>query len=174
MGFPMAMNVRRKMDRSAILYVYDVFQANCVRFKENLAAEWGPIEIATSPKNVAENAMTIVSIVPAASHVREVYLDEITGVIAARDGQKTDKNRSRLYVECSTIDIDTAKSVGQQLEQSDMGVYVDSPVSVSHRNNVRIIFFRATIMGKELVTNSFPITYREASQQLSRGPYLSF
>lgn len=126
MGYPMAKNIRTKMNQQSTLWVYDVQKEACERFTQEFMG-YGPISIANSAKEVAQNALTIATIVPAGHHVRQVFLDESDGVIAAK-GLPHDKER--LYLECSTIDVATARDVAQKLETMGMGRYVDCPVSV--------------------------------------------
>ncbi|KAF2815576.1 putative 3-hydroxyisobutyrate dehydrogenase [Mytilinidion resinicola] len=125
MGYPMAKNIRTKMSRQSNLWVYDVQREVCERFAQEFK-DSGPISIANSAKEVAQNALTIATIVPTGHHVRQVYLGELSGVTAAK-GLPHDKER--LYLECSTIDMATARDVGQKLEGMGMGRYVDCPVS---------------------------------------------
>ncbi|VUC37773.1 unnamed protein product [Clonostachys rosea] len=128
MGYGMAANVRQKMDPSGILYINDVYRPSCEKFKAEFSAV-GPVEILDSAKSIAEKAQTIVSIVPTGNNVRDVYLDPSTGVIAARPSADSSQNSQRLYLECSTIDVATAKDVVAQLKDAGMGSYVDTPVS---------------------------------------------
>ena len=124
MGYAMASNVRKKMPPSATLYINDINVAACSRF-QNEYSNLGPIEIVPTARDAAENAKVFVSIVPAAVDVRKVYLDEETGVIAAR------KDAERVFCECSTIDVKSTREIGQILKVKGLGVYVDTPVSVS-------------------------------------------
>ncbi|KAI1843765.1 hypothetical protein JX266_010024 [Neoarthrinium moseri] len=128
MGSPMAFNVRKNMPPDATLFIYDVLVDPAERLKA-ACETLGPVKIAKSPREVAENALTIISIVPAAQHVKAVYLDADSGVTAAKDATDVPTNSRRIYLECSTIDIATATSVGNSLKQAGMGTYVDSPVS---------------------------------------------
>lgn len=127
MGYAMAKNVRKDMPAKATLYVNDIDVSTCERFKAEFS-NLGSIEAVASAKAVAEKALTIISIVPTGKHVEDVYLNESTGIAAARrvDAELDEK---RLYFECSTIDIDTAKRVGGVLEESGIGTYIDCPVS---------------------------------------------
>lgn len=125
MGWEMAKNVRINMPASSILYVNDVVTASCEKFLAEFG-HLGPIKISDSAREMAEYSMAIISIVPAAVHVRDVYLNPVTGIIAAK------KNADRLLLECSTIDSMTARDVGQQLLDAGSGTYVDTPVSVSY------------------------------------------
>ncbi|KAH7242854.1 hypothetical protein MRS44_002079 [Fusarium solani] len=128
MGYGMATNVRKQMDANATLYINDVFRPSCERFKDEFG-HLGPIETVDSARSVAEKALTVISIVPSGGNVREVYLDAFNGILAARSSTAEPLNAQRLYLECSTIDVATAKDVGNALSQANMGLYVDSPVS---------------------------------------------
>ena len=123
MGYQMAGNLRKKTPASNILYVNDVDEATCDRFAREFDS-FGPVQVVASAKQAASNAKTVVSMVPAARHVRAVYLDEETGVInAPRDSE-------RLLLDCSTIDVDSTKDVGLRIMAAGLGTYVDAPVSV--------------------------------------------
>lgn len=122
MGYPMAAHIRAKMPPTAPLYVFDLNTAACEQFAAEHASR-GPIHIATSARDVAEHAATLVSIVTASPHVRSVYLDEAAGVIAAAPSD------ARLMLECSTIDFETTREIGRALAAAGRGAYVDTPVS---------------------------------------------
>ena len=124
MGMPMAQNIRQKASSKSIMYIFDVHTPFCEKFLVEYSSH-GPIEICSSARGVAEKADVIISIVPAASHVRTVYLDKKDGIIAAV------ADKSRLMLECSTIDANTAREVGETLAEAGSGTYVDTPVSVS-------------------------------------------
>lgn len=124
MGYAMASNIRKKMDKSATLYINDVNASACTRFKDEYSS-YGPIEIVSTAREAADNAKVVVSIVPAAKDVKTVYLDEKDGVIAAS------KDDERVSCECSTIDVKSTREVGEKLKAAGMGTYVDTPVSVS-------------------------------------------
>ena len=123
MGFPMAKNLRRKMSKSATMFIHDVNSDACDRFKRE-TTEFGPVEILRTAKDVASKCPVLLSIVPASQHVRQVYLNRENGVIAA---PKDDK---RLMLECSTIDADTTREVGKAVMDAGLGRYIDAPVSV--------------------------------------------
>lgn len=127
MGYPMAKNIRQNLSSQAQLWIFDVDSEVCDRFIKEFES-FGSIFIASSTKQVAQKALTIVSIVPAGNHVRQVYLDPEHGVLASK-GEDYDKER--VYIECSTIDMQTAVLVGTELAQAGMGKFIDCPVSVS-------------------------------------------
>ncbi|USP76882.1 3-hydroxyisobutyrate dehydrogenase [Curvularia clavata] len=122
MGYAMASNIRMKMPRTSTLFINDINASACTRFTSEYSS-YGTIEIASSAKEAAENARYLISIVPDSKDVRSVYLDEQTGVIAAR------KDPERIMLECSTIDVQTTKAVGSALQEAGIGTYIDGPVS---------------------------------------------
>jgi 3-hydroxyisobutyrate dehydrogenase-like beta-hydroxyacid dehydrogenase len=124
MGYEMAKNVRQKMPSESTLFINDVAQAQCEKFVKDFQS-LGAIEIVKTAREIAENSSIIVSIVPAATHVQDVYINDKTGVIAATP------NPNRLILECSTIDSETAIELGTALKAAEAGTYIDTPVSVS-------------------------------------------
>jgi 3-hydroxyisobutyrate dehydrogenase-like beta-hydroxyacid dehydrogenase len=123
MGFAMAMNIRKKIPASSTLYINDINAAACERFRAEYSS-FGPVEIVATAREAAENANVLISIVPGGADVKTVYLDGRNGVIAAT------KNDERLLLECSTIDVESTKEVGRRLEEEELGIYIDAPVSV--------------------------------------------
>jgi 3-hydroxyisobutyrate dehydrogenase-like beta-hydroxyacid dehydrogenase len=123
MGYAMASNIRKKIPKESILYINDINAPACERFKAEYSS-FGPVEIVSTAREAAENAKVLISIVPGGKDVKAVYLDEKTGVIAAK------KYEERLMLECSTIDVETTKEVGRRLKEGGLGTYIDAPVSV--------------------------------------------
>lgn len=123
MGWGMATNIRQKLSPHATMYINDINIDACERFKTEFDST-GPIEIVSTAKEAATKSRILVSIVPAAEHVRQVYLDAETGVLAAP------KDDERLILECSTIDAASTKEVGKAIMNAGLGEYVDAPVSV--------------------------------------------
>ena len=122
MGYQMAGNVRKKMPPSATLHIYDVTEAPCRRFIDQFSS-FGPIKIAQSCKEVAERSKTVISMVPNGKIVKEVYLNQEHGVIAATD------DPDRLMLECSTIEVMVTQDIGRQIMSAGKGGYADTPVS---------------------------------------------
>lgn len=123
MGYAMASNIRKKVPKESILYINDINAPACERFKAEYSS-FGPVEVVSTAREAAENAKVLISIVPGGKDVKAVYLDEKTGVIAAK------KDKGRLMLECSTIDVDTTKEVGRRMKEGRLGTYIDAPVSV--------------------------------------------
>ncbi|KAH7124138.1 3-hydroxyisobutyrate dehydrogenase mitochondrial precursor [Dendryphion nanum] len=122
MGYAMASNIRKKAPSTSTLYVNDINASACTRFQSEYSS-FGPIEIVSTAREASENAEYVISIVPGAADVKKVYLDEKDGVIAAR------KDANRVLCECSTIDSQSTREVGEKLKQAGLGTYVDTPVS---------------------------------------------
>jgi hypothetical protein len=123
MGYGMAMNIRKKIPQTSTLFITDVFRPACEKFRNEFSS-YGAIEIVDTAREVAERAATVISIVPAAKDVKQVYLDSQNGIIAGK------ANSDRLMLECSTIDAQTAREVGETLLKANAGSYIDTPVSV--------------------------------------------
>lgn len=124
MGFAMAGNIRKKIPATSTLFIYDVHRPSCERFVSQFEGI-GPVVITESVKNLATASEVVISIVPTADNVRQVYLDQQNGLAAA----PTDAQR--LILECSTIESASTREIGGALRASGHGHYVDAPVSVS-------------------------------------------
>lgn len=124
MGYGMATNIRKEISKNATMYIHDINSKACDQFVKE-TSEYGPIKIVQSAKEAASKSGILITIVPASKHVRQVYLDKERGVIAAP------KDDSRLILECSTIDVETTREVGNAVMDAGLGRYVDAPVSVS-------------------------------------------
>jgi 3-hydroxyisobutyrate/3-hydroxypropionate dehydrogenase len=70
----------------------------------------------------------IFTIVPKGYHVKSVYLDETTGVIAAKPGAG-----NKLFFEMSTIEASITREVGGKIMEAGFGTYIDSPISVKQK-----------------------------------------
>lgn len=123
MGWGMAMNIRKKISSKATMYINDVNTSACERFKDE-TKDHGPVEIVSTAKDAATKSKILISIVPAAEHVRQVYLARDKGVVAAP------KDDDRLILECSTIDAQSTREVGKEVMDAGLGRYIDAPVSV--------------------------------------------
>ena len=69
---------------------------------------------------VVSNVEVIISMLPEGSHVKDVYL--------GKNGVIENANKDTLLIECSTIDIDTIKHVGEIANNKDIRI-IDAPVS---------------------------------------------
>src|SRR5580692_4876669 len=110
MGLPMARNL---IAAGHVVTGFDVAAAAL----EHLAAHGG--NAAASVLEVCEGADAIVTMLPAASHVREVYG---TGGVIATAGPQT------LLIDCSTIDVGTAREMAGRAAARGLAM-LDAPVS---------------------------------------------
>ena len=83
------------------------------------AVSAGCIEV-SSTLNAIDGADVVVTMLPAGQHVRGIYLGD--------DGIIANAGKGTLLVDCSTIDIDSARSVITAAAEKDM-LMVDAPVS---------------------------------------------
>ena len=111
MGGPMAANL---LKAGHTLTVYDVAASLMQPFVAKGA------KAATTLKAAIAHADYVVSMLPAGQHVREVYLGE--------EGLLANATKPLVYIECSTIDVTTAKAIHTAIEHKG-GVCVDAPVS---------------------------------------------
>jgi 3-hydroxyisobutyrate dehydrogenase len=111
MGLPMAQNLIKAGHQ---VEGVDVNQAAV----EKLKASGG--SAAEFAKVVASRADVVVTMLPAGAHVREVYLGP-NGIIE-------NANPGTLLIDCSTIDVETARSVAAEAEKKDL-LMLDAPVS---------------------------------------------
>lgn len=111
MGGPMAANLVRNGES---VVVFDLV-ADAVKQLEDKGAM-----AAASPQEAVKNADVVVTMLPAAQHVKSLYLGE-QGIIAhAKTGA--------LFIDCSTIDAQSAKEVGAGAINAGYA-FIDAPVS---------------------------------------------
>ena len=75
---------------------------------------------AGSPQEAVAGADVVVTMLPAAAHVKSLYLGE--------DGLLAHVDKSALLIDCSTIDAQSAIAVGEQAQQAGIA-FIDAPVS---------------------------------------------
>ena len=111
MGMSMAKNL---LKNGFQVVAYDISaDANAVLSKEGA-------KIVGSPREVAESARKIVSMVPASAHMQDVYCGDSGILKAGREGD--------IYVDASTIDPHVAKYVSEQVKAIGARM-LDTPVS---------------------------------------------
>ncbi|KAF4620437.1 hypothetical protein D9613_000215 [Agrocybe pediades] len=143
MGFPMAINLQKKLPRETKLLVYDVDNCAMDRFVQATShqrvqdTQFGAaVSKASSPRDVVENSDCVITIVPEGSHVRAVYRTPETGILFAPD------IAGKIFIDCSTIDIATSQLVAESVKEAyeeqrrrmnmpvdNPPLFVDAPVS---------------------------------------------
>jgi len=111
MGLGMAVNLAKAG--------YDVRALDISKGAIAKAVESGCRE-AQNAKDAVEHADIVVSMLPAGAHVKMVYTDP--------DGVMTHAKKDALFIDCSTIDVATAREVIALAKQNGFEM-IDAPVS---------------------------------------------
>lgn len=69
----------------------------------------------------------VITVLPEPQHVRAVYQSILTG--AAAPAPTSVRSDERVFIDCSTIDPSTSRSVAASVGASGQGVFVDAPMS---------------------------------------------
>jgi 3-hydroxyisobutyrate dehydrogenase len=109
MGGGMAANLAKKDHE---VHAFDLAEAAMARAKE------AGCTLAGSGAEAAKGADFVVTMLPAGKHVRAVYENEVFAAVPA----------NALLMDCSTIDVATAKAVGAEAHARGLAM-VDAPVS---------------------------------------------
>ncbi|OZJ06419.1 hypothetical protein BZG36_00516 [Bifiguratus adelaidae] len=121
MGFHMANNLVAKTDNKII--IHDVFKPSVDRFMSHNregSSRANAIDIASNPKEVAERAAVVITMLPATPQVESVYMGN-NGLV---EGVRSDS----LVIDCSTVDVLCAKAMASEVVNKG-GKAVDAPVS---------------------------------------------
>ena len=111
MGGPMAVNL---LAAGHTVTVFDLSANACAQMRDKGAA------VAVSAQEAAAGVDYVISMLPAGKHVAATYLGD-QGLLAQLDTATT-------VLDCSTIDAETARSVGAAAAEAGIG-FMDSPVS---------------------------------------------
>jgi hypothetical protein len=125
MGHGMAKNIRQKIPEDSILFIYDI---NTLAL-EAFAREFGNgsnVRIAVSPVEIARAADIILTSVPQARHVEQVFLHAEAGLLS----DAANAGRNILFMELSTIDAAVSSRIASEVESKRFGSFVDAPCSV--------------------------------------------
>ncbi|KAI9770532.1 MAG: hypothetical protein M1840_003122 [Geoglossum simile] len=129
----MAKNLRSKIPPSDVLVVYDVNLEATRRFVHEFRIvnpgagtldEGVGIEIAKSPREVAERSETVITMLPEPQHVKAVF----RGILESPLPPHT-SNQPRTFIDSSTIDPASSIEVANSVHTTGAGAFVDAPVS---------------------------------------------
>jgi 3-hydroxyisobutyrate dehydrogenase len=109
MGGPMAANLAKAQHQ---VTAYDLSEKAVAAAVANGASKAGSIAEAV------KGAEVVITMLPAGKHVREVYEDAVIGAAA----------KGTLFIDCSTIDVESARVVAAQAAKAGMDM-LDAPVS---------------------------------------------
>ncbi|KAI9821743.1 MAG: hypothetical protein M1827_002324 [Pycnora praestabilis] len=115
----MARNLRAKIPESDTLFIQDINTSATQKFVDEAGKG---VEIAGCPREVAEKAETIVTVLPEPSHVMNVYHRMLASELPAA-------SQERLFIDCSTIDPKTSREVANAVHCTKAGRFVDAPMS---------------------------------------------
>lgn len=125
MGFGMAINLRSKIPSSARFILCEINSERRDQFVEEVKSrKLGGIEVVRTPKEVAERCDIIITMLPKAPHVLEVFKNTDSGFLAIDKPSKL-----KLFLECSSIDTASSVELSKEVEASNIGRMVDAPVS---------------------------------------------
>ncbi|KAK5014829.1 hypothetical protein LTR39_002939 [Cryomyces antarcticus] len=118
--YPMAKNLRSHIPKGDTLVIHDVNTAATSKFAEEVQ---GNVEVASSVRDVAEKAETIITSLPEPSHVKSVF----KAMLMPQTLLKGSIPQERLFIDCSTIDPRTSREVAQAAQ--GQGKFIDAPMS---------------------------------------------
>ncbi|RQM25295.1 hypothetical protein B5M09_011285 [Aphanomyces astaci] len=126
MGGNMAINLAKAGNH---VVVFDVVQANI-----DAVTPHGKVEVVSSPREVAAQATTVVTMLPSTPHVEQVYL--------GKDGLIHALTKSHFLIDSSTIDPGFTKTLAARLVKEVGATLVDAPVSggVNGAKNASLTF----------------------------------
>jgi len=127
MGYNMARNLQAKLPSSDTLRVYDINTESAKRFADETKAlgSGAAVEVADSVRSAAEPSETTITVLPEPSHVKAVFGQILNPPFSASGV----KNSDRLFIDCSTIDPASSRSVGEAVATTQHGNFVDAPMS---------------------------------------------
>ncbi|KAF5261516.1 hypothetical protein FOXYS1_7803 [Fusarium oxysporum] len=123
MGWGMAKNLRAKIPADSVLYICEV---NKPRRDEFVVSTAGKVQVVDSPREIAEKNDIIITMLPRGEHVREVFTNPQTGLLSVAGSVKLG---SKIFIDCSTIDVKASQEVAAAVEASNLGSFADAPVS---------------------------------------------
>lgn len=123
MGYGMALNLRSKIPSGSRFLLCEINEARRDQFLSESSSK-GSVETVQSPKELAELADIIITMLPKAHHVEKVFKDDATGFLTIEKPGKL-----KLFLECSSIDTAASVALAKEVEASGIGRLLDAPVS---------------------------------------------
>ncbi|KAI9778236.1 MAG: hypothetical protein M1816_004160 [Peltula sp. TS41687] len=115
------------------MLVYDINVDSAKRFVREVETTFSHLEspddsnkvdIAKSPRSLAENSDIIFTVLPESSHVESAIKNMISPNLP-----KPPSAERRIFIDCSTIDPSTSRRVAHSVHQAGKDVFVDAPMS---------------------------------------------
>ncbi|KAH8693221.1 putative 3-hydroxyisobutyrate dehydrogenase [Talaromyces proteolyticus] len=136
MGYPMALNLRKKIGSEYTILICDVVQDALQRFQDE-TKNTGQVKTVQTGFEAVQAADLIITMLPSSPAVRSVYLDEKTGILAGvKDASLKNLTGHKIIMECGTIETATILNVAKATRQTALSLpsswklaFVDAPVS---------------------------------------------
>ncbi|EME78594.1 uncharacterized protein MYCFIDRAFT_56858 [Pseudocercospora fijiensis CIRAD86] len=125
MGYPMAKNLRTKIAKDDTMFIHDVNPTITKQFVEEFQSV-GPVTAAENVRQVAENATTILTVLPEPHHVQNVFQQMLNPPSLLTSSPNKEP---RLFIDCSTIDPRSSAEVSEATHATGQGKFVDAPMS---------------------------------------------
>ncbi|MCJ1312244.1 hypothetical protein MMC25_005918 [Agyrium rufum] len=126
----MAKNLRAKISSTDTLYIHDRNTEAVISLVKELGTSGDSVAIVealSSPREIAEKATTIITVLPGPSHVSSVYHNILSRPLSSLPSDTSESER--LFIDCSTIDPTTSRSIANAVHSPQQGRFVDAPMS---------------------------------------------
>lgn len=126
MGYQMAKNLQAKLPSTDTIRIHDINKGATKKFAEEIQASSGgaTVQIAASVREAAEDSNTTITVLPEPSHVRNVFAQILKPPLSTKA-----LDAERLFIDCSTIDPASSRSVANAVHTTQQGRFVDAPMS---------------------------------------------
>lgn len=125
MGYGMAMNLRSKIPTTSKFVLCEINTTRRDQFVAEAISKGLDVQIADSPRALAEQADIIITMLPKAPHVEKVFKDPDEGLLSMPEKPE----KLKLFLECSSIDTAASVALAKEVEASAFGLMIDAPVS---------------------------------------------
>ncbi|OTB13925.1 hypothetical protein K445DRAFT_142318 [Daldinia sp. EC12] len=123
MGYQMAKNLQAKLSPNDSIKLFDLNDAVSQRLAEEMRtsqASGAAVETVVGLHDAAKDSDVVITVLPGPAQVKSVYRGMLSVDLPKKD---------RLYIDCSTIDPSSSRSVATSIAEADQGQLVDAPMS---------------------------------------------
>ncbi|RYO90853.1 hypothetical protein DL766_003513 [Monosporascus sp. MC13-8B] len=123
MGYQMAKNLQSKLPPSDSIQLFDINKDAMRRLSDEMQesqAGGATVRLAESVNKAAKEADTVITVLPEPQHVKGVYAELLSPDLP---------KKSRIYIDCSTIDPSSSRDVSKLVASAGQGQFVDAPMS---------------------------------------------
>ncbi|TKX26220.1 hypothetical protein C1H76_1573 [Elsinoe australis] len=165
MGYPMAINLRKKMDPSHKLLICDVSKDALTKFQSEMSGS-GPIEVVANGAEAVAQADIVLTMLSGSQAVEAVYLNSTTGIIPSAQTHLSSNPSSprKIIVECGTIETSTIQKVAQAASTASS--------SLSSSSTPRLVFADAPVSGGPMGALAGTLTFMVGCGDASSYPVI--